>query len=189
MKKYKKVFFSGMALLLIILVLNYQNIEALIYYNILQYHNRGDDTSQKMANTLSRTKMGIKLCLRDIDVYGGSTRGWSSWVLIHSDADLQYIIKRLESIVHSQEGKAKKIEALLILWKRTKEDRYLVQLFSLIRQMEPNDSKYTLERGRKELFVAMERPKELEKVFAVPPESNIEMTTEEFQKYCESIYP
>jgi hypothetical protein len=82
---------------------------------------RKDDpeAARQIATALKDDQGGLELALRDFDIYGGQTRGWSSWMLARSSLD-QLVTARLNSLSHDgSQPFSKRFEALWILWRRS----------------------------------------------------------------------
>lgn len=86
---------------------------------------REPERAEAIATELSRTNRGVELAVADIDIFGGKTRGWSATILTKSELDT-VVERRLNDIVRdSTVPIAKRMEAAIILWYRTKDAAYL----------------------------------------------------------------
>jgi hypothetical protein len=72
--------------------------------------------------------------MRDANLFGGETRGISSWILEHSPLT-EYVKRELREELSSPSiSKAKRLEFLKILWVRTDDSAYLEQYFEIVKE-------------------------------------------------------
>jgi hypothetical protein len=106
-----------------------------------------DDASKatNYAKKLLNTNVGIKHSLKDFDIRGGKTRGWSIWILTLSTNT--YVNKELELIAYNEdESIERKTQAFIILWNRTTNTQYLMDCYP-----------YLIEQGPISVFIARKK--------------------------------
>jgi hypothetical protein len=85
------------------------------------------------AKQLCNSAPGIRLCLNDADIFGGSTEGWSSWVLAQSSRG--EVDRELRNILDDNKVDFdKRFEAASILWERTQDKQYIAIMYDLVRK-------------------------------------------------------
>lgn len=100
-----------------------------------QFNERGD-SALPYSIRLRETTVGIRLALDDIDCFGGSNRGWSSWVL-HTSPRQEVVLPGLREIAANDPREARRIEALELLWNLTGESEYARDLFRIAQAAGP----------------------------------------------------
>lgn len=105
-----------------------------------QFYRRGDGvlvqeaepgkSALVYATRLRETTVGIRLALDDIDCFGGSNRGWSSWIL-RTTPRQDLVLPKLREIAASDPHDARRIEALGLLWDLTGDPAHARDLFRL----------------------------------------------------------
>jgi len=143
-----------------------------LWFWLLRLHRKNQEYAQQYAQKLSSTKRGIDLALRDFGVFGGKTRGWSSWILLFSPHQ-EYVVGRLKGIVADENTDLdRRLEALLILWERTRDDSYLIVCFQAVQN--PGPPLVFLVRGRLASAVGC-------KALQVPASERMPIDLEEFK--------
>ena len=150
------------------------NHEQKLFWN-LQEARRETDRARPFAEELSKTPEGTRLALEDMDVFGGSTRGWSSWILIESSLATEIEPKLKEIISDQSIDPSKRIEAAHIMWARTKDTIYLEKMFAMVRG--PGDQ--ATEWGRRKLATSIES-EEMAKRLMLPPTEPIQLKDDDF---------
>lgn len=108
-----------------------------LWFWALRLHRKNPRYGQEYAQKLSSTKRGVDLALDDFGLLGGSTRGWSTWILQNSPHQ-QYVETRLKGILADERATLdKRLGALLLLWDRTRDPEYLEQCFVAVRNPGP----------------------------------------------------
>jgi hypothetical protein len=98
-----------------------------IAFKKLHRVRRDPDAARPLAESLMKTEQGVQLALDDFDCFGGTTRGWSSWIIEHTP--ITNVNERLDSIMGDPAfEESKRISAAWLLWRRTNEDRCLEEL-------------------------------------------------------------
>ena len=148
--------------------------EERIAFKKLHRVRRDQDAARPLAETLMKTEQGVQLALDDFDCFGGTTRGWSSWIIEHTP--ITNVNERLDSIMGDPAfEESKRISAAWLLWRRTDEDRYLEELFTLVR--EPGSK--PVEMGRNWL-ASTSTNAVMWSQFNVPASQPLTMTTNQF---------
>jgi hypothetical protein len=149
-----------------------------VTFSKLRMNRRDTTKAQIYAAELKETPGGIKRAIKDMDCYGGSTGGWSSWILEQSSlaADIDEPLKEL--LRAQGEPLTKRIEAAIVLWNRTHDRRYLSDLFLLVRPPGPP----VIGHGRRKLTTLIDFG-ELRSKIALPAEENLQVSAEEFNRY------
>jgi len=85
-----------------------------------------------LAAKLCRTRRGVQFALEDLDGMGGATRTWSTRILQYSPLE-DYVVQELNGMAQDTgESLPRRTEALLILWRRTKDITHLAKAFALV---------------------------------------------------------
>ena len=127
----KKSFATAFFVILgIACLLNISFLQAFFRFQLLKWARKEAETAAPLADKLAKSKYGVWFALRDIDTFGGSTRGWASKVLI--DTSIPGTDARLEAIKDDTTcALGKRMEAASLLERRTKRSDYLVDMFLL----------------------------------------------------------
>ena len=88
--------------------------------------------AEAIATELSKTNRGVELAVADIDIFGGKTRGGSATILTKSELDSVVDPSLKEIVRDSTIAIAKRMEAAIILWYRTKDPVYLETFFVMV---------------------------------------------------------
>lgn len=161
-------------LLLSLVLLTACTNEQRLFYR-LQEARRQADRARPLATEVSKTSKGVELALADMNVFGGTTGGWSSWILMES-ALTNEVEPKLKGIIANRSADPEnRIEAAHIMWVRTKNTGYLETMFEIVRS--PGD--LATEWGRRKLATAID-PEEVVKKVTVPSTEPIPLTVEEF---------
>jgi len=139
------------------------NNEQRLFYK-LQEARRESDRARPFAEQLSKTSKGTALALADMNVFGGTTSGWSSWILMESGLATEFEPKLKEIIADQSADPAKRVEAAHIMWVRSKDTVYLEKMFEMVR---PPGNPAT-EWGRRKLATSI-NPEEVAKKITVAP--------------------
>jgi hypothetical protein len=85
----------------------------------LRWNRANEDTARPLAKYLTTRERGVELAMVDMNIFGGRTRGWSSWILTET---LLPIDKDLNAIA-SNEGEplSRRFEASIIMYRRSKD--------------------------------------------------------------------
>ncbi len=129
----------------------------------LRLASKHPDEARPYAMKLRSSKAGVALAFRDMDVFGGQTRGWSSWIVQTSPLDEEVEERLFELVDGNATPLPKRLEALWVLWKRTGDDKRLLEMFELVREPGPLAVGY----GRGQLLRAFDDPAAQE-MFNVP---------------------
>ena len=143
---------------------------------------RKDNPTQAMqvAHEIKDTPRGVALALRDFNVFGGETRGISSWILENSGRS-EDVNSNLRRVAADQEQPlSRRFEALWILWRRGDQGE-----FSLIDQM----FQLVVPAGQPSVGVARRKlaqcfdPSfaELQQALNLPAATPLKVSLEEFQ--------
>ena len=107
------------------------------WFRMLWLTRREPDIAITHAKRLASTQRGAELAIEDLSVGGGSTRGWSSWILLYSPLRA-YVVRRLSELVEDAGVPLdKRVEALVILWERTRDPSHLESCFLAVRRPGP----------------------------------------------------
>jgi hypothetical protein len=170
-----KRFKTGLGLLVSLCLLGACNNEQRLFYK-LQEARREQARARPLADELSKTSEGIKLALADFNVFGGTTSGWSSWILMESGLTSE-VEPELEKIVADPSiDLAKSVEAAHIMWVRTRQTAYLEKMFEMVSS--PGD--LATEWGRRKLTTSI-NSEEVSRKITVPPTEPIQLNLEEFR--------
>ena len=149
--------------------------EQRVFYQ-LQEARREDDRARPLAAELAKTSKGVGLALADMNVFGGTTRGWSSWILTETALSAE-VEPKLKAILSDRSAEAgRRLEAANIMWTRTGETIYLENLFEMVR----NPGDIATEWGRRTLSTSINQDELVHKLTVTPAES-IVLTSEEFR--------
>ena len=135
------------------------------------------DSVRARANglELSRTRKGIDLAVADMDIFGGNTRGWSSWILVASES-VDLVEPRLKRLMaDSAVASEKRMEAANILWLRTRETSYLDELFRMVQR----PGNLEVDWGRRRLSKAFVSD-DVKKAITLPASVAIPLSAEKF---------
>lgn len=108
--------------------------ERLFY--VLIANRKDSEKAKKIAEMLLDSDAAITLSANDIDIYGGATRGWSEWILINTSKRAKVQIELERIVIDKSSNIYKKLEALFILWHITRDKKYLVTIFNIVRKAE-----------------------------------------------------
>jgi len=101
---------------------------------------------QILADTLKNNTKGIDYAVEDVGLYGGDTRGWSTYILVESDLN-SYVENKLANVANDNNAPVGvRIQATWIMWRRTADVVYLERIFRLVS-----------EPGSAEVFVGRQR--------------------------------
>jgi len=171
MKRFK----TGLWLPISLCLLGACNNEQRLFYK-LQEARREQARARPLADELSKTSQGVKLALADFNVFGGTTSGWSSWILIESGLTSEVEPELKKTIAEPSIDLARSVEAAHIMWIRTGDTTYLEKMFEMVRA--PGD--LATEWGRRKLGTSI-NPERMVQQVTVPPNEPIKLTLEEFQ--------
>ena len=103
----------------------------------LWWHRRDHAVALSIADTLSLRQRGVELALDDMGLFGGTTRGWSSYILRTSPI-ARPLEQKLQAIIASeQERPSRRLEASFIMWERTGVAVHLETVLEMIRDPGP----------------------------------------------------
>jgi hypothetical protein len=189
--KKKNIFIVLFIFCIIILLSKLDYIYCYAQFQRLRLNRRNREKAQAIAEKLSKYESGLDMCIKDMSLGGGSTRTWSSWALIHSKRE-DYITPKLTDLtkVDLKKGitKVKAIEANYILWRRTGNNIYLLNIFCMVRKLESGDKPITIEFGRRKLwlvFLPVDGIDNILEDFNSTADKEIEMSPDEFNMFCE----
>ena len=167
---------------LVVVGVFWRHAEARWLFMRLVLARRDTARARSISRKLARTRQGIALCIRDFNVYGGRTRGWSSWALVQSrltDCVEGALVRTIEDPAAPPH---KRIEALWIMWQRTRYESYLRELYDSCRDPGP----HAVEVGRRYLL-AVFAAHHTARQFDVPASEAIRMHPEEFDELIRSF--
>jgi len=136
MKKKKAIILcTGMAVLTMSV---YWVVDCIIFLN-LRHMSRVEGNYDGFVKFLGKTRYGVNLALDDFTIWGGHTRSASTAILVNST--LKSTNNRLIKVLNSDSADlAKRTAAADILWRRTQDEKYLVEWFDLIKEPNKNHS-------------------------------------------------
>ncbi len=156
--------------------------KAHIQFTCLKAWRRDTAKARAVSEGLAMRPAGVRLALADMDVFGGTTRGWSSWILKHAD-DGEFAEKGLWGIADSRSQRAsRRIEALWILWERTGDKKALVRIFDLVKQ--PGGAAVSLGRER---LGRLFQEQVISQTISVPASQPIGMGEEQFERMLSAL--
>lgn len=141
----------------------------------LQWNRKELPTAEIYATRLMRSSAGVRLAIRDCDAFGGSTRGWSSWVVEHNTACPETNELLAQVAADESESLARRLEACWILWRRTRAPCHLTSIFDTVR--EPGPAAVQIVRHR---LASAVRSCELRRRIDVPASQPLELSLNEF---------
>jgi len=98
----------------------------------LRRHRKHPAVAAYYAERLRSTRRGVDLALGDLGLFD-TTRGWSSWIVEKTPLS-EYVESRLKEVGGSSEPDLnRRIAALLVLWRRTRDSTYLEQCFLAVK--------------------------------------------------------
>jgi len=148
-----------------------------VWFLWLQLNRRNPATAQKYAALLSQRRAGVDLALADFGLLGGSTRGWSNWILENSPYE-DYVGAKLKGIVaNDRTSLSRRLAALLMLWDKTRDAEYLEKCFVAVRDPGPPIVSF----GRDAIASAIGY-KELSVQLTVPRNSQVPLDVAQFRK-------
>jgi hypothetical protein len=121
-----------------------------LYFNLLQTWSHLEHKAESKPVTdwlvarLAESPTGVRLAAQDCNIIGGTTRAYSSVILLHSGLTAEVIAELESAAADPGTPMARKVEALSILWDRTHDPEYARRLFLSVR--DPVTDWYPLER-------------------------------------------
>ncbi|MCM8538319.1 MAG: hypothetical protein NE334_20420 [Lentisphaeraceae bacterium] len=94
-------------------------------------HRANTDVSEPIAKRLMLTEVGLEKSINDLSVFGGKTRGWSTWILINSPKK-EKVTNDLKDKLNKLEKVSFRIEAYWVLWNLEKTNNHIISLFKLV---------------------------------------------------------
>jgi len=144
-------------------------------FAVLQSSGRDTEKSRQLSLELKDTHEGIRLALKDINCYGGTTEGWSSWILRKSILSSQVNCGLAKICTNEVESMSRRIEASRLLWERTGELTWMVQWYGFVQK----SGKPVIGIGRKYLVSTVDFGEFRGRV-DVPASENTSLTVYEF---------
>lgn len=171
-----KIYKRQLALLACLVFFNSCSKEERLFSE-LEDARREPETARTIATELSKTPEGVELAIADMSIFGGKTRGWSSWILTNSDLNT-LVEGRLKKIAGDLSlATEKRLEAANILWYRTQDVSYLEVVFVMV---QPAGNLET-EWGRRALSTAI-APEDIANAITVPASEPISLSLEKFKQ-------
>ncbi len=140
----------------------------------LQWSRKEPTNAASYAARLMQSPAGVRLAIRDIDVFGGSTRGWTSWVVEYNTVCSETDELLAHVAADETESLPRRLEAHWILWRRTGEPGHLASLFDAVRKPGPP----AVQIVRQRLADAV-RSLDLHRRLEVPASQPIDLTLKE----------
>ena len=135
--------------------------------------------AMRVARQIKDSKEGVRLAFLDFGLYGGETRGISSWILWQTS--LASVETELKNVMADRsQDLDRRFEAGWILWLRSNQTdkRMLEQLFEFVR--EPGTHSTAL--GRRRLLKTFKpEAEDLQKALKVPASDRVPFTIEKFR--------
>jgi len=176
MPRFRKTHVA-IALIVVLVGLWYWGIRERYWFWCMWIDRQHGPTARWYAEKLKASPIGVKLALKDMDIYGGTTRGGSIWILTHSPLS-GIVEKELSLFLESPDMVlSKKQMAALIMWRRTHDSAYLEKLFYWIK--EPGDLGTDI--GRKLLALCFDSD-EWKKSLDVPYSEKLPISDKAFQQ-------
>src|SRR6266496_5409338 len=176
-----RVWLSFPLILVAVVALNGCSYEERTFAKIRKARKDNPQLALQLAKNLKESPKGLQLAFDDFDVYGGSNRGMSSWMLERSSLG-PLIGPKLQAIaLDTKQPLDRKIEAAFILWMRSNQENFahLDQIFILIK--DPSDSAVSF--GRQKLCRSfVPEAEELRTALVVPGGKPVRITLERFQR-------
>jgi hypothetical protein len=166
-------------------ICNHEFLSAYINFKKLQFYRRDNAKAEVLARKLANTKTGIDFCIKDANLFGGTTRGWSLQALHYAD-NQEYIKDKLIEIINDNSGLPKNIFAYYHLWEITHEKQYLVELYKLLAKGDAGKSYYLIQQGRNILASEFENTEETKKLFNKSPDQDLDLSVQDFEIYCDN---
>ena len=90
-------------------------------------------TRTRIARSLARRRKGVDLAISNLTIFQGKQNAYDSWILRYSPLE-QYVTARLDSVIADEATpRSKRLEALLVMWDRTSDTKYLRPLLEEIK--------------------------------------------------------
>lgn len=171
------------------LVALYPQIEARILFYRLWLNRDNTAIARKTAEHLAKTRAGIRVCVNDICVYGGRTKGWSSYA-IKKNTLPDYTHKRLVNLLEHATSLSQKVEAYILLWETQKETKYLVGLYELVKTAAKDELALPAERGYGREFLAtlFKESSNAEDIFNKPVNQELDLPIDDFRIFTEEYF-
>jgi hypothetical protein len=140
---------------------------------LLHLHRREGDITLPLKKKLMTRRGVLRLAMDDINVWGGSNRGASSWMLIYSPLD-EFVESGLTELAESPDtDRLQRMEAWWILWQRTGRKEHLKGFFDEARKPGRH-----MRRTRLRLAIMLDS--EDTGPLGAPEDSPVDMTFDEF---------
>ena len=142
----------------------------------LKLYRRDTKVAISLAKQLSQTPQGVELALKDMSVFGGETRGWSIWILEYTN--ITNVNSRLKKIAYGSKYPIhKQIQALLILWHRTHNTKYLYDCFIKV----SDDGSPVVSASRIKLYTYISEYTNIYNSLCLPRQEKVRISTNEFK--------
>ena len=147
----------------------------LLFFKLKLWHKDTKET-RTLVEQLSKTPEGVKLALKDMSVSGGKTGGWSIWILEYTN--ITNVNSRLKKIAYGSEYPIQKqIQALLILWHRTHNTKYLYDCFIKV----SDEGSPAVSAGRIKLYTYISEYTNIYDSLCLPRQEKVRLSTNEFK--------
>ena len=150
-------------------------------FSKLRTYRRETAKAQVFANELKESPRGVSRALADMDCYGGTTRGWSTWILENSSLSNHVENACKQLLRDSKQPLPKRIEASIVLWRRTHDTTWLVDLLSLVRF----SGSHAVGHGRRKLITLLDFG-EFRSEIDIKSTEDIRITSDEFVRFIEN---
>ena len=118
--------------LLVVLLYCIKDNEHLLFWRLQLVARYGGSGPKKYATALRETRPGVRLAIADLSVTGGSTKGWSSWIVRTSPLD-HFAVEQLEHLLSKKDVDiCCRLEAMSIYTQETRSVKYLLEWFGLV---------------------------------------------------------
>jgi hypothetical protein len=99
----------------------------------LQLNRSEAAAARRTAREMSSTHAGVRLASRDIDIYGGKTRGWSSWIMRRTEYREYAMSELREAVCDRTAPLARRAEACLLLAELAPSREIAKVLYGMVR--------------------------------------------------------
>jgi hypothetical protein len=153
--------------------------EHLLFW-MLKLNRKNPTAARDLAEQLRQSPLGVALACRDVDVFGGHTRGWSSWIIEntkHSDVALREI-----ALIAENGGPAQALEAVWLSWRMTHDSSYALKLFNGVSR---RSDRARIDLGRMRLASVFESQPDVAVRLRVPASQPLGISESEFVERLE----
>jgi hypothetical protein len=97
-------------------------------------NKKNPQRAKQIAQSLLESEIVLELSAKDIDIFGGNTRGWSGWILLNTKKK-EKAIDELNKVAFDDKFElSNRIEALFLLWELTSDKIYITHIYDLINE-------------------------------------------------------